>query len=99
MRDTFHAIFYMARRDPLAILGFVLLVFFAVFFAHVQFKMKGIGVKTNPVFARPRDLGLPAGYLRVRAEHGWSPWPVYLMWPCVALGIVALVAGLFLLQN
>jgi hypothetical protein len=61
--------------------------------------MRSIGYNTNPMFTRPSDWGLPAKYLKVRSEHGWSPWPAYLLWPSLILGIVSLVVGLFRLQN
>jgi hypothetical protein len=31
----------------------------------------------------------------VRRKYGWSPWPVYCLWPCLVGGIVCLVLGLF----
>ena len=96
MRESFHIISYMVRHDPLVVGGFVLMSTFSVLFVHVQFKMREIGYKTNPLFSRPSDWGLPTKYLTVRKEHGWSPWPVYLMLPCLLLGFVALVVGLFL---
>jgi hypothetical protein len=96
MHESFHIISYMVRHDPLAVGGFVLMCSFSVLFVHVQFKMREIGYKTYPMFSRPSDWGLPAKYLRVRKQYGWSPWPVYLMLPCLLLGLVALVVGLFL---
>jgi hypothetical protein len=71
-----------------------LLIFtFSVLFVHIQFKMREVGYRTYPLFARPRDWGLPAEYLRIRKRRGWSPWPVYLMWPCLISGIVLLIVG------
>ena len=35
-------------------------------------------------------------YHRVREEHGWAAWPVYLMWVALACGIALLIAGSFL---
>jgi hypothetical protein len=92
--DSFRTVFY-SWQDPVAVLGFVLIGAFAVLFIHIQFKMRGIGYKTYPVFSRGLyDLSLPAEYLKVRAKHGWSPWPLYLMWPCLIVGLAALVFGL-----
>jgi MFS superfamily sulfate permease-like transporter len=34
-------------------------------------------------------------YLKVRSRHGWSPWPAYLLWPCLLAGVFSLVFGLF----
>lgn len=89
----------MTQHDPLAVLGFSLIAAFSVLFIHIQFKMREIGYKTYPLFARPWDWGLPNQYLKVRAKYNWSPWPVYLMWPCLIAGIVALILGLNLLQK
>jgi hypothetical protein len=36
-----------------------------------------------------------SNYHKVRAEHGWSAWPVYLMWTLMICGIALLVAGFF----
>ncbi|HXQ24859.1 MAG TPA: hypothetical protein VN822_00485 [Candidatus Acidoferrales bacterium] len=95
MQESAHALFDMAMHDPLAIFGLLLIGAFVVLFTHIQFKMRGIGYKTYPLFARGYDWTLPAEYLKVRRKQGWSPWPAYAMWPCLVLGIVALVAGLF----
>jgi len=37
----------------------------------------------------------PPQYLQVRASHGWSPWPVYLLFSCALLGVAILVLGIF----
>jgi hypothetical protein len=99
MADTFRALVYMMRDDPMVALGFVLLGTFSVLFVHIQFKMRSVGYKTNPLFSRPSDWELPAMYLKLRSQHGWSPWPVYLLWPSLILGIGSLVIGMFRLQN
>jgi hypothetical protein len=97
MKGTFNAIAYMLRHDPWPIAGLLLLGAFAVLFVHVQFKMREIGYKTYPMFARPSDWGLPAQYLKVRTKHNWPAWPVYMLWPCLGLGLFLLIFGLFLL--
>jgi hypothetical protein len=99
MKETTNAITYMLQHDPWPVAGLLFLGAFAVLFAHVQFKMREIGYKTYPLFARPSDWGLPNRYLKVRSEHNWSAWPVYVMWPCLALGVFLLVLGLFRLQQ
>jgi hypothetical protein len=35
-------------------------------------------------------------YHKVREEHGWAAWPVYLMWVAWTCGIALLIAGPFL---
>jgi len=95
MPQSLRIVFYMASRDPFAILGLLLIGAFAVLFIHIQFAMKSIGYKTYPLFAISKDWSLPSKYLKVRSKQGWSPWPVYLLWPCLGVGIIALVFGLF----
>ena len=34
-------------------------------------------------------------YLRVRAKHGWPIWPILVMWPCLILGLILIVVGVF----
>jgi hypothetical protein len=99
IRENLRAIAYMAKYDPLAILGFVLVGVFAVLFFHIQKKMKGIGYRPHYFGALLYDGKLPAEYLKVRKQHQWSPWPAYLVWPSLALGIFALVVGLFWLSD
>ena len=95
-RENLSAIIYIAQRDALTILGVLLVGVYALSFVHIQNKMRGIGYKTHRVFGGPlRDWALPAEYLKIRRRHGWSAWPAYLLWPCLALGIVSLVVGLF----
>lgn len=99
MTEAFRAFVEMTCDDPMVVLGFALLGTFSVLFVHILFKMRSVGYNTNPLFSRPSDWALPAEYLKLRAQHGWSPWPVYLLWPSLILGIGSLVIGLFRLQN
>jgi hypothetical protein len=99
MHDNVRILFYMTRHHPMVVLGFLLIGTFSVLFVHIQFKMRSIGYKTYPLRSRPSDWGLPAKYLKVRSQNGWSPWPAYLLWPSLALGLVSLVVGLFHLHD
>ena len=99
MEETINGITFLLQRDPWPVAGLLFLGAFAVLFVHVQFKMREIGYKTHPLFTRPSDWGLPNQYLKVRLEHNWPAWPVYVMWPCLALGVSLLVLGLFRLQR
>lgn len=83
----------MARPDPAAILGFLPIGAFAVLFFHVQLKMQKVGYKAYDVFVSSRKGRLPAEYLRIRKQWGWSLWPAYLIWPCLFAGIVVLIVG------
>jgi hypothetical protein len=93
VRENLRAIVEMARHDPMAILGFVLIFAFGALFTHVQLRMRETGYSTYAAFVSLRKWGLPAEYLRIRQQRGWSPWPVYLMWPCLIVGIVLLIVG------
>jgi hypothetical protein len=95
MSERISGITYMIHNDPWPIAGLIFIGAFSVLFTHVQFRMRGIGYKTYPLFTRPSDWGLPMQYLKVRSEHNWPAWPVYVMWPCLPLGILLLVLGLF----
>ncbi len=88
----------MARHDPLAILGFCLLGASGVLFYHMLLKMSRAGFKV-PYWRFDGKYKLPVEYLKNGKERGWSPWPAYLIWPCLALGVAALVGGLFLLSD
>jgi hypothetical protein len=93
MRENLHILVEMARHDPAVIMGFLLIGTFAVLFIHIELKMREVGYKPNP-FTRPSEYhALPFEYLRIRVKHGWSPWPAYLIWPCLAFGVALLVFG------
>ncbi len=85
----------MAEHDPLVILGFLLIGAFVVFFFHVQFKMRETGLSAYAVFVSSQKFSLPTEYLKIRKQRGWSPWPAYLVWPCLLAGIVLLVIGVY----
>jgi hypothetical protein len=97
--NNFQPIVYMVQHDPAVIVGFLLIGSAAVLFIHIQLKMIRAGYKTSyAFFGKPLSANgwdTPGQYLKVRAKHGWSPWPVYLLGLCVVLGIVVLVLGLF----
>jgi hypothetical protein len=90
---------YMARHDPAVIAGLLLICSAGALFIHIQLKMIRAGYKTSYAFfgkpLSPNGWDTPVQYLKVRAQHGWSPWPVYLLGPCVVLGIVIFILGLF----
>jgi len=94
-----HMLLEMARHDPAAVLGFLLLGAYSILFIHIQFKMRDAGYDAYPLLWRPKDWGLPFEYLKIRAKHGWSPWPAYLVWPCLIAGVILLVFGLFHLPD
>ena len=89
---------YVMEHDSAVIVGLVLIGGAALLFIHVQLKMIRAGYKTSyAFFGKPLGANgwdTPVLYLKVRAKHGWSPWPVYLLGPCIILGLVVFVLGL-----
>ena len=73
----------MARHDP----------------AAMQLKMQKVGYKAYDVFLSPPKWRLPAEYLRILKQWGWSPWPAYSIWPCLLAGIVLLIVSVSRLWN
>ncbi len=96
--NNFQPFVYMARHDPAIIAGLMLIGGAVVLYTHIQLQMIRAGYKTSyaylkrPVLASNNWLTL-VQYLKVRAKHGWSPWPVYLLGPCFVLGIIVLLLG------
>jgi hypothetical protein len=99
MREVFSPIAYMAREDPAAIAGVLLIGISGVLFIHIQLKMLRAGYKTSFTSTRmlfiARGWDTPGQYLKICEKHGWSPWPTYLLAPCILLGVTALIFGLF----
>lgn len=89
----------MVHHDPAVIAGLILIGGAGFLFIHIQLKMIRAGYKTSYGFfgkpLSPNGWDTPAQYLKVRAQHGWSPWPVYLPGPCLGRGVVVLSFGLF----
>jgi hypothetical protein len=99
IHENLRAIAYMAKHDPLAILGFCLLGAGAVLFFHMLLKMNRAGLNAVVWRGMLASYRLHAEYLKVCKQRGWSPWPAYLVWPCFGLGFAAILTGMFLLQN
>jgi len=97
--NDFKPMVYMAQHDPAVVLGLLIIGSSALFFIHIQLKMIRAGYKTSyTFFKKPLSANgwdTPAQYLKVRAEHGWSPWPVYLLGLSLFIGTIVLVFGLF----
>jgi len=67
-----------------------------VFLAHIQLRLVKVGNKVAyGKYLTRQNWAVPHQYLKIRTQHGWSPWPVYLLWPSAVIGIVCLVVGLF----
>jgi hypothetical protein len=72
------------------VIGLVLLCAFVGLDALVRMRMKAIGYKW--VFLRGGTLDY-GQYLKVRAKHGWSAWPVYLLWAALISGLLLFIVG------
>jgi hypothetical protein len=99
MQNEIQAVSYMAKHDPAVIIGLLLIVCSNALFIHIQLKMVRAGYQTSYTFfrssSRLNGWDTPGQYLKVRAKHDWSPWPVYLLFPCTIAAIGLLVFGLF----
>jgi hypothetical protein len=96
MSEDLRMVSYMLRHDPLVIAGLVLIGIAAILSIRMQLKMVKAGHKFPfASYLTKRSWGLPMQYLKARAEHGWSPWPAYLVLPTGVIGAVCLIIGLF----
>ncbi len=95
MGDHIHLLAYIVRHNPLLAWGLWLVGASVLLASHIKCKLIELGHKGIPLLPNPRDWELPTEYLEVRSRHGLSPWPVYLLWPCLGAGVVSLLVGLF----
>ena len=95
MRENVNIILYVVRHNLLLLSGLGLDAVFLLLLAYIKSKLKDSGYGTAPFFFHPGDWELPADYRAVQSKHGWSPWPEYLIWPCLVAGVVSLLVGLF----
>jgi hypothetical protein len=72
--------------------GFLLIAAGMVLDFIFRFRMTRIGHKWALLKGRAFDY---TEYHKVRREHGWAAWPVYLMWAMLIFGIALLIAGFF----
>ena len=84
----------IVRHNSFLLLGSGLVVVFFLLLAYIKFKLKHSGCATAPLFFHPRDWELPANYLQGESKHGWSPWPEFLIWPCLVAGVLSSLVGL-----
>jgi hypothetical protein len=72
-------------------LGGLLLCGFLILDTFVRLRMKSIGSKW--IFLRGGTFNY-SEYLRVRAKHGWSAWPVLMLLVMVIAGITLIIIGM-----
>jgi len=80
------AIFYLYS-------GMALLACFAIIHYYLYLRLRDTGYNKN-IF-NFLLVEVPVDYLRVRVKYGWSPWPAYLMWHFLLIGLALLVTGVF----
>lgn len=92
--QNWQTIVEMARHDPAAVAGFLLIGASSVLFFPIAMKLSRAGHSISA-----NGLGVPFTYLKVRAKHDWTPWPAYLSWLCLIAGVALLVFGAFHLSG
>ena len=76
-------------------IGFLLLGLILVPHNMILRRLRDIGYKTEPFdWTASGKLHLPFEYLKIRKQHGWSPWPVYLMVLMLLAGVGFILLGL-----
>ena len=96
MKETLKMVSYMLLKDPLVIVGLIFLGVAGVLLAHIQLKMVKLGYEFPYLkYLTKRNWEVPQEYLKMRTQHGWSPWPAYLIWPTAVIGVICLLVGLF----
>jgi hypothetical protein len=73
--------------------GIFLLACFAIIHYYLYLRLRDTGYSRH--ILKFLLVEIPVDYLRLRMKYGWSPWPVYLMWPALIAGIVLIVIGVF----
>lgn len=94
MREGIDFVVFIVRSNPVLALGLWLVAASLWLVSRIKYRMMGLDYETVHLFPHPADWELPAHYLEVRSQYGWSPWPVYLMWPCQIAGVLTLLVGL-----
>jgi hypothetical protein len=99
MQNEIQALSYMAKHDPAAVAGWVLIGCSSVLYMHVELKMVKARYKTSfdvlrgPLSSKGAFHTFPR-YLKVCGKQCWSPWPVYLFAPFLLAGVGLLLFGL-----
>jgi hypothetical protein len=99
MDENLKMISYMIQKNPLVVVGLLLVGLSGLMLTRIQLTMLKSGYKFPYLkYLTKRNWEIPQDYLKQRAKHGWSPWVAYLIWPVAFIGVVCLVIGLFRLQ-
>lgn len=87
MRESIEFVAFVVLHNPILALGLWLVAASLLLVFRIKHKMRDLDEAVH-LFPHPADWELPAHYLEVRSQYGWSPWPVYLMWPCQIVGVL-----------
>jgi hypothetical protein len=74
------------------VIGALLLGVAALLDSFFRIRMQRIGEKWALLQGGAFDY---SRYHNIRREHGWSAWPVYVMWAAAVCGIALLIVGFF----
>ena|SRR5689334_14001393 len=96
VQDDFPRAVPVSWHYPAVIVGLLLIGSYCVLLFYVQFRVMRAGYVTWFVSSVWKWFAPVAAfkYLSVRKNHGWSPWPVYLLWLSLAGGVILLAFGL-----
>ena len=94
MRESIDFVVFVVLHNPILALGLWLFAASLMLVFQIKSKMMKLEPEAVRLFPHPSDWELSSHYLAVRSEYGWSPWPVYLMWPCQVGGVLTLLVGL-----
>jgi hypothetical protein len=76
-------------------IGFLLIGMILVPHNVILRRMKDAGYKTQSFdLTINGKFNLPVEYLKIREQHAWSPWPVYLMALMLFAGVGFILLGL-----
>ena len=79
---------------PFFVIGFLLVGTYSGITVSIYLRLRRNGYRYN-------GAGMLLGiydqkeYLSVRGKHGWPIWPIYVMWPCLIVGVILMATGLF----
>lgn len=93
MRHAVDFVVFVVLHNPILSVGLWLFAASLLLVFQIKSKMIRLEPDTVHLFPHPADWELTAHYLKVWSKFGWSPWPVYLMWPCQVAGVLTLLVG------
>jgi len=74
---------------PLMFLGLLLVGCFSTIHIWMYFSLRRNGHRNSGFFLGIADQ---IEYMKVRKQHGWPAWPIYVMWLCLIAGVILMGA-------